>query len=288
MKNIHLIPTDKPSRLHLGNSGLVLCDLNFGKNTINGQNIYITNSEEINERDWVVTPNKNIMLVTTKYATESSFMIGNSKHKGAPYYIEFCRKIILTTDQDLIAEGVQAIDDEFLEWFVKNPSCESVEIDLVPVNEFGSEITVGGYGFDKFIYKIIYKIIIPQKEPKQFVGRGMTYIMGKEPNPKEEPKISPLVEELTGVIKIDETLEEAAERIFREPFRKNLTLEEITIDGKDAVNCMLSLADWQAERMYTEEEVRKISIDFFFHWWNTRGNNTEQGFDEWFEKFKKK
>jgi hypothetical protein len=53
MKNIHLLPTDKPSRLHLGNSGLVLCDLNFGKNTINGQNIYITNSEEIKEGDWL-------------------------------------------------------------------------------------------------------------------------------------------------------------------------------------------------------------------------------------------
>jgi hypothetical protein len=39
---------------------------------------------------------------------------------------EVC-KIILTTDQDLIKDGVQAIDDEFLEWFVKNPSCEEVE-----------------------------------------------------------------------------------------------------------------------------------------------------------------
>jgi hypothetical protein len=38
------------------------------------------------------------------------------------------KKIILTTDQDLIKDGVQAIDDEFLEWFVKNPSCEEVEI----------------------------------------------------------------------------------------------------------------------------------------------------------------
>jgi hypothetical protein len=25
------------------------------------------------------------------------------------------------------------------------------KIELIPVNEFGSEITVGGYGFDKFI-----------------------------------------------------------------------------------------------------------------------------------------
>ena len=28
----------------------------------------------------------------------------------------------------MIQNGVQAIDDKFLEWFVKNPSCEEVEI----------------------------------------------------------------------------------------------------------------------------------------------------------------
>ena len=41
---------------------------------------------------------------------------------------ELERKIILTTDQNLIADGVQSIDDNFLEWFVKNPSCEEIEI----------------------------------------------------------------------------------------------------------------------------------------------------------------
>jgi hypothetical protein len=30
------------------------------------------------------------------------------------------QKIILTTDLDLIKDGVQSIDNEFLEWFVKN------------------------------------------------------------------------------------------------------------------------------------------------------------------------
>ena len=47
-------------------------------------------------------------------------------------------------------------------------------------------------------------------------------------------------------------------------------------------------AKWQAERMYSEAEVRQISLDFFYHWWNSKGTNTEQGFDKWFEQFKKK
>ncbi len=44
----------------------------------------------------------------------------------------------------------------------------------------------------------------------------------------------------------------------------------------------------QQERSYSEEEVRKITLDFFYHWWNSKGTNTEQGFDKWFEKFKNK
>lgn len=44
----------------------------------------------------------------------------------------------------------------------------------------------------------------------------------------------------------------------------------------------------QQERVYNEKEVRKITLDFFYHWWNSKGNNTEQGFDKWFEQFKNK
>ena len=60
----------------------------------------------------------------------------------------------MSTDADLIKDGIQAIDDEFLEWFVKNPSCEEVEVMNVP----------------DFIYQTkhsCYKIIIPKEEPKQ-------------------------------------------------------------------------------------------------------------------------
>jgi hypothetical protein len=70
------------------------------------------------------------------------------------------KKIILTTDPDF---GVQSIDDEFLEWFVKNPSCEEVFItdDYEQINQ-ENPITRGS---TNVIHK--YKIIIPQEEPKQ-------------------------------------------------------------------------------------------------------------------------
>jgi hypothetical protein len=60
------------------------------------------------------------------------------------------KKIILTDNKDLIKDGVQAIDDEFLECFVKNPSCERVEVEKGCV-----------------LYDFKYKIIIPKEEPKQ-------------------------------------------------------------------------------------------------------------------------
>lgn len=38
------------------------------------------------------------------------------------------KEILLSTNDSLIKDGVQAIDDEFLEWFVANSSCEHVEV----------------------------------------------------------------------------------------------------------------------------------------------------------------
>jgi len=122
MKNIHILPTDKPSRLHQYD---FLSPMGISKEPLQwrlGKNIYITNSEEIKEGDWVFGGD---FLDVEKVCQEE---VDNLKlYKDSDFTVPF-KKIILTTDQDLIADGLQSIDDEFLEWFVKNPSCENVEI----------------------------------------------------------------------------------------------------------------------------------------------------------------
>jgi hypothetical protein len=52
MKNIHLISTDKPSRLHLGNNGnfvfgMLRTSIRSRNEDFTNQNIYITSDEEI-------------------------------------------------------------------------------------------------------------------------------------------------------------------------------------------------------------------------------------------------
>jgi hypothetical protein len=56
MKNIHLIPTNKPSRLRIGHNGNFVIGLTqsatVSKNDyFTNQNIYITSDEEIKEGD---------------------------------------------------------------------------------------------------------------------------------------------------------------------------------------------------------------------------------------------
>ena len=75
----------------------------------------------------------------------------------------YSSKIILTTDPDLIKDGVQVIDDEFLEWFVKNPSCEQVEVKEKQHFELDKSKRINP--LNGVYYS--YKIIIPQEKPKQ-------------------------------------------------------------------------------------------------------------------------
>jgi hypothetical protein len=142
MKNIHVLPTDKPSRLQKFINYVVdkiefeLCSKAefFNK----GQHIYITNSEKPKTENWVLGdfPDNPIGKVISKYGQEFTAQSLNGNKYGLAEYDS--KKIILTTDQDLIADGVQAIPDEFLEWFVKNPSCESVEVSYGILKPFQS------------------------------------------------------------------------------------------------------------------------------------------------------
>jgi hypothetical protein len=130
MRNVHILPTDKPSRLYKQTGTLMLDTiLDTSKDGISiNQNIYITSDEEIKQGDWCIYDSGEVIQYLVKLNTDN------------------LKKIILTDNPDLIAEGVQPIDNEFLEWFVKNPSCEFVEVEFI----------YEGFELD------CYKIIIPQ------------------------------------------------------------------------------------------------------------------------------
>jgi hypothetical protein len=139
MKNIHILPTDKLSRLgrFIDTNNLFLRttdDIPRGENI----NIYITSDEEIKEGDWFIFGVNESVLRMLEAACKA-----NIKYNGA-------KKIMLTTDPQLIKFGVQAIDDDFLEWFVKNPSCEEIQVD---------KFISGRY--------FLTNPIIPKEEPKQ-------------------------------------------------------------------------------------------------------------------------
>ena len=181
------------------------------------------------------------------------------------------KKIILTTDQELIEEGIQAIDDEFLEWFVKNPSCEFVE-----VKKGFEDGTAWGYNF------LDYKIIIPQEESKQ---EG--YIC---PHTKiqcdDECCVSAEDCHITsslasGIVDCDEPKQETLEEYSNGLYKQSLK-DDVDLTFSDGVKLG---AKWQAERMYSEEELKnaiEISVA------KALGVMSFTINEESFEQFKKK
>jgi hypothetical protein len=269
MKNLFLLPTDKPSRLYFYKGddayptqyGLrSLKSLPF-KDSFTNQNIYITSDEEIKEGDWALS-------------------LCDDESYGEPYKVrdvslcdEEDKKIILTTDQDLIKDGVQAIDDDFLEWFVKNPSCETVEVDK------------GYRGVDLFNYKII----IPKEEPKEFDIRELNRL-----DDIEIEEMSNDWATMSQQIKPkQETLEEVAERILAnniDGLRDALQDDDLFFFYKGVIQCYgEAMVEWQAERMYSEEEfivmINEI-VEKHCTYFEQKHKDTVKL--EWFEQFKKK
>jgi hypothetical protein len=281
MKNIHILPTDKPSRLHEYD---FLSPMGLSKEPLQwrlGRNIYITSDEEIKTENWYKSGK---FIWKMKYSQWGKEGQGDAK------------KIILTTDQELIADGIQAIDDEFLEWFVKNPSCESVEVnegiryeDEWIDNEDGGEIFRHQYG--------CYKIIIPQEGPKLikcYCGHtttcdcGPQEVIEKTFTSNEENPVNITVKVLRAFDSVSnqETLEEAAKeyRLGKKGF--------VTKD--DCKKGFIAGAKWQQERSYSEEEVLDILQEYSLYKIEIELEKLADEipniltYNEWFEQFKKK
>ena len=286
MNKLHVLPTDKPSRLYIGDNlnfvfGMIQTSIQSRNDYFTNQHIYITSDEEIKEGDWYINTFVSEKEQKPQTHTEKRHLINHQKD----YRFKYCKKIILTTDQDLIKDGVQAIDDEFLEWFVKNPSCEEVGIEKFHgIKTSIAEISAVS-GNDDYNWKGIgdfrdYKIIIPKEEPKQ---EG--YIC---PHTK-------LQCDDECCVSVEDCHIEASIGVLSEP--KQETLEEVAEKYVDSFeygiahprrvckNAFINGAKWQQERSYSEEEVLNMINDYdasqiLF--------NEKYTYNEWFEQYKKK
>jgi hypothetical protein len=300
MKNIHVLSTDKPSRLWMDSDNNLNLHL-IPTTLFKMQNISITSDDSPKEGEWYIKSNTNL---PTKRVH-----LGNNLYKED-------KKIILTTDDQLIKDGVQAIDDEFLKWFVKNPSCEEVEVE--------SNKCLVKRGQCSCSYQDIdcqcsgYKIIIPKEEICSFCdGTGQvvsstTISRFKTCDckmlPKEEPKQGALNHFLStsNVIVKDpqkwdfgkqETLEEVAKRLY-EYQSQNPPYTIITPKAK--IEGFIEGAKWQQERSYSEEEIiqllnfvsKEYNISNGIGWFHTHESiediSSKEVLDKWFEQFKKK
>jgi hypothetical protein len=305
MKNIHLLPTDKYSDLVYSTNkyGGYFLSRHYSPMREMGdsyQNIYITSDEEIKEGDWVLGdfPDKPIGKVISKYGEEFTAQSLNGDKYGLAQYDS--KKIILTTDQDLIKDGVQSIDDGFLEWFVKNPNCEEVEVE--------SWQTKGEWDID-------YKIIIPKEEPKQ-IKCYCGHTSYCDCSPLEEPKqeeneiidisdhdgIGNAVDNLNNEPPQETTNEEAAEKYARKQCDDMYDNQGLTGAswGWETSLDFIAGAKWKEERSYSEEEFLCFSEwvsseDWVYlpskdYWVNEEQEELEQKFTtkQLFEQFKKK
>jgi hypothetical protein len=246
------------------------------------ENIYITSDEEINVGTFVLDIKNNEVV----------------KSKGKMSKNPYIKKIILTDNKDLIKDGVQAIDDEFLEWFVKNPSCEEVEVIYTNcancVKIQGQELS------PDCCHNYQYKIIIPQEEAKQdrTCTNNCSVVCGECQifEPKQETLEEPTMiddwlneygdPEIYKKVEKQLELEEAAERYSLE------LLEAKTIQHHEKTwikSMFIHIAKWQQERMYSEEEVQVKLYECLGHF-AQKHNIIIEGIeiDQWFEQFKKK
>jgi hypothetical protein len=230
MKNIHLLPTQKPSRLFKDGEKLKLDIESYG---VNNQHIYITSDEKPENNDWCYDKSVEGRIVR---------FTALPKH-----WRDTQKKIILTTDPDLISDGVQAIGDDFLEWFVKNPSCEFVKVvsELKAFDKNGFCISYAIYDTD---YTKMMYYIIPEEESKQEFP-----LFDKEKTDVITNEGQKVVRKLQNIIQ-EETIEDAAER----------NCESITHPYCDREKSMfIKGAKWMAKRMFSEEDLKLFARQYY-------------------------
>jgi hypothetical protein len=262
MKNIFLIPTPKESRLWR----------DLDSNKLRFENISKPNSNECtkcsNEYVYITSDSK---FVRDEYITDGIEVI-----KATPKLVDAqglvdrrdWKKIIITTDPELIKDGVHPIGEEFLKWFVENPTCIKVEVVYGLFNPMGRQVDPNdlGQNHSKCVWK--YKIITTKEEPK---------LQCKDCN--DNLTDCTCIEDTVDMKQ--ETLEEAADRYF--PFAEKIGGETYT-----AFRGFMTGTKWQQERSYSEEDMKSSFQVGFNVGYNDEESPSYLTFEEWIKEYKKK
>ena len=268
MKNVHIIKTNKPTRLHYYSfEGLAL-----SKESLNwkeGRHIYITSDEEIKEGDYC-------------YDEERDLVFQFNSPTGLKLYIEseqkIIKKIILTTDQDLIKDGVQSFSEDLYNFFINNPYVQNVEVKYLPQNDINNP------------YIVFFKKPIKDGSHNKFLSCCKTNEechCGKN-NKKVNIDWSLFPKSTQDKVGYNETLEEAAERIGNNFEDSNFSagviygviegakLREKDFDKELEVAKHLYLtALKEKEQMFNNEEVYQILNDSCEYIYKCAENGTD-------------
>ena len=154
MKNIFLIPTENSSRLSIKDGILILHRQQWRKGT---QNLHITSDSKF-VRDEYITDGIEVIKATPKLVNAQGLVDRRD-----------WKKILMTTDPELIKDGVHPIGEDFLQWFVENPTCIKVEVVYGLFNPMGRQVDPNdlGQNHSKCVWK--YKIITTKEEQKQHI-----------------------------------------------------------------------------------------------------------------------
>lgn len=154
MKNIFILSTNKSSVLYEGNLGKPVLITSASAKRNKPLHLYITSNEEPSNGD---------------YCIDGDDIYG--PFEEGDIAVDCFKKIVLTTDPTLIADGIQAIDDDSFQWIIDNPSCERIDIEEVYFHGGGyykaSELSEQSRERYKFMRD--YKIIIPKEDSKQTI-----------------------------------------------------------------------------------------------------------------------
>jgi hypothetical protein len=316
MKNVFLIPTDQdqPSRIYYNGTSYkdpnrtTAMDWYISSACYKPYNIYITSDDKFIKDEYITDGNE--VIKATPKLVDAQGLVDRRDWK----------KIVICTDAKLIADGVQSVDENFLQWFVKNQSCEEVEIFyqllmnlplyqiiipseepkiiecyFIPSNNTSSATICGNCGQEKFLHtigsgiKVSKSVIITKEEPKQEWDINTCTYFNIEIGCEREKCIC---ENTTSEEPKQETsLEEAAyQRAVDRNWNPN-SLETRRV-GNEIIEAVKFGAKWQQEQdknRYSEDDVINILTKREEYLKTKRPTFSDYlTNEEWFEIFKKK